>query len=319
MILLGPTASGKTALSLELAEWLSADIISADSRQIYRYMDIGTATPDKKELSRAKHYFIGEKDPTEKFSAGEFGVEARKIIDDKISKGENIIVCGGSGLYIQAVRGMISDTLSSDEATRKAIQIKAKVKGWPALYTELEKIDPDYANGIDAQNPKRICRALEIWEMTGKKPSEVFENQKKEFPWPHLAIGLDPDRKLLYDRINRRVLKMMEEGLLNEVKTLLEKGYSPELNALNTVGYKEIISYLNGEIDKETAISEIQKNTRRFAKRQMTWFRKYTPDRWITYKEEPNLSDIVEEAKKVIVEKLKQHLALNCHLDRSLP
>ncbi len=258
LILLGPTASGKTALSLELAEWLNADIISADSRQIYRHMDVGTATPSKEELSSAKHYFINELDPNEKFSAGEFGVEARKIIAEKISAGKNIIVCGGSGLYIQAVRGMISDTLSTDEDIRKAIQIKAKAKGWPALFAELEKIDPEYANSIDAQNPKRVCRALEIWEMTGQKPSEVFGSQKNEFPWPHISIGLDPERKLLYNRIDRRVLKMVEDGLLEEVKTLLENGYSPEMNALNTVGYKEIISFLNNEIDKETAISEIQ-------------------------------------------------------------
>jgi len=305
LFIVGPTASGKTALSLELAEWLDANIISADSRQVYRHMDIGTATPSDEELSRVKHYFINERNPDEKFSAGEFGIEARKIIGEKISNGKNIIVCGGSGLYVQAVRGMISDTLSSDEDIRQAIQIKAKVKGWPALFAELKVIDPDYAKGIDAKNPKRVCRALEIWEMTGKKPSEVFKEQENEFPWKHMMIGLDPERKLLYARINRRVHDMINTGLINEVKALLDAGYSAGLNALNTVGYKEIIAFLNDEMDKETAISEIQKNTRRFAKRQMTWFRKFAPDHWISYCKEPNLSDIVEKAKKIIVEALK--------------
>ncbi len=306
LFIVGPTASGKTALSLELAEYLDAEIISADSRQIYRHMDIGTATPSEEELSRVKHYFISDRDPKEKFSAGEFGVEARKIISEKIASGKNIIVCGGSGLYVQAVRGMISDTLSSDENIRDAIQIKAKAKGWPALYEELKKIDPEYAKEIDAQNPKRVCRALEIWEMSGKRPSEVFAEQDNEFSWKHIMIGLNPDRKLLYARINQRVLDMVNDGLIDEVKALLDKGYSADLNALNTVGYKEIIAFLNNEMDKEQAISEIQKNTRHFAKRQMTWFRKFTPDYWITYSKEPNLSDIVEKAKKIIVKAVKR-------------
>jgi len=167
-------------------------------------------------------------------------------------------------------------------------------------------IDPDYAKGIDAQNPKRVCRALEIWEMTGKKPSEVFDEQANEFPWKKIMIGLDPDRKLLYTRINRRVLDMIDAGLIDEVKALLDKGYSADLNALNTVGYKEIIAYLNDEINKEQAISEIQKNTRHFAKRQMTWFRKFAPDHWITYSKEPNLDDIVEKTKKIIVDAFKR-------------
>lgn len=302
---MGPTASGKTALSLELAKWLNAEIISADSRQVFRYMDIGTATPTADELSQTKHYFINEKDPGEVFSAGEFGVEARKIIDEKIKAGENIIVCGGSGLYIQAVRGMISDTLATDKDIRHAIQVKAKAKGWAALYEELKAIDPDYADKMDGQNPKRISRALEIWEMTGEKPSEIYSEPDGSFPWPQVSIGLAPERPLLYDRINRRVLDMIDAGLVAEVKALLDQGYTQDLNALNTVGYKEIISYLNGDMDLDTAITECQKNTRRFAKRQMTWFRKYSPDHWISFNKEPNLSDIVEKAKCIIVEALK--------------
>ena len=258
-----------------------------------------------KNFQRAKHYFINEKEPGESFSAGEFGVEARKIIDKKINEGRNIIVCGGSGLYIEALRGMLSDELGTDHNIRKAIQIKAEAKGWPALYEELKVIDLEYAKNIDSQNPKRITRALEIWEMTGKKPSDVFAGQDRSFPWPQVSIGLAPERKLLYERINKRVLDMVEVGLLEEVENLLKKGFNKDINALNTVGYKEIISYLEGEIDREKAIAEIQKNTRRFAKRQMTWFRKYSPDHWIEYSTEPNLADIVEKAKKLIINHLK--------------
>jgi tRNA dimethylallyltransferase len=301
LFLLGPTASGKTALSLELADWLDADIISADSRQIFRYMNIGTASPKKTELARVKHYFINEKDPDETFSAGEFGIEARKIIDEKISQAKNIIVCGGSGLYIEAIRGMIADTPTTNNEIRNSILDRAKTIGWEKLYEELKQIDSEYAENIDAQNPKRICRGLEIWESTGKKPSLAIQGQNKELPWPSLAIGLDPERSILYDRINRRVLNMVEEGLIEEVRALIDLGYSPELNALNTVGYKEVIAFLDGKLDKEKAIDEIQKNTRHFAKRQMTWFKKYAPDHWITYKQEPNLHDIVEKAQKLIV------------------
>lgn len=256
-------------------------------------------------MARVKHYFINEKDPDEAFSAGEFGVEARKIIDEKIRTGKNIIVCGGSGLYIQAVRGMLSDELGTDDNIREAIQIKAAAKGWPALYKELSDIDPEFAKGIDAQNPKRIARALEIWEMTGKKPSQVFSEQERSFSWPQLTIGLAPDRVLLYQQINRRVLNMVEAGLVEEVRTLLDKGYAKDLNALNTVGYKEIISYLEGHISLEKAIFELQKNTRHFAKRQMTWFRKYAPDHWIEYYAEPNLDAIVKNAQNLIINHLK--------------
>ena len=169
----------------------------------------------------------------------------------------------------------------------------------------MKAIDPDYAKGIDAQNPKRIARALEIWEISGKKPSEVFAEQERSFPWPQISIGLSPDRKLLYERINKRVLDMVNTGLVEEVMSLLDKGYSKDLNALNTVGYKEIMSYLEGKVDLDTAISNIQKNTRRFAKRQMTWFRKYSPDHWIEYSKEPNIADIVEEAQNLIINHLK--------------
>lgn len=296
----GPTGSGKTALSLELAEWLHAEIISADSRQVFRYMNIGTATPSAEELQRVRHYFINERDPDEAFSAGEFGRLAREIIDRSMQAGKILIVCGGSGLYLQAVFGMIAEGLHSEETLRRQIREKAERVGWDALYTELQQLDPELAASIDTKNPKRISRALEICYTGGKKASQIFIEQERGFPYPYLHIGLEPQRSLLYANINARVRRMIEAGLVEEVRALLERGYSPDLNALNSVGYKEIIAYLQGKYDREKAVEEIQKNTRRFAKRQITWFRKYAPDRVISYGEKEGFGDILQQAKNMI-------------------
>lgn len=296
----GPTASGKTALSLELAEWLQAEIISADSRQVYRGMSIGTATPTAEELKRIKHYFVNELEPDKGFSAGEFGHLAREIIGRKIANNESVIVCGGSGLYLQAVLGMIADGLKSNPELRGNIRRRGETEGWDILYAELKRLDPKLAADIDAGNPKRICRALEICYGHGEKASEIYAGQERQFPWPYLSIGLMPERQLLYKNINERVLRMIEDGLVEETRGLLEKGYSPGLNALNTVGYKEIIAFLEGKWSLERAIAEIQKNTRRFAKRQITWFRKYAPDINIEYSENERFEDILQQAKDII-------------------
>jgi tRNA dimethylallyltransferase len=296
----GPTASGKTALSLELAEWLQADIISADSRQVYRGMDIGTATPSPDELQRVRHYFINERDPDESFSAGEFGELARKIIERKIKGGKPVIICGGSGLYIQAVFGMIASGLDSNASVREQILKQAERDGWDALYAELQRLDPELAQKIDAGNPKRISRALEICYASGRKASEIYTEQERKFPYPYLNIGLSPDRSLLYQRINARVHQMVDAGLVDEVRNLLQSGYSPELNALNTVGYKEIIAYLEGKYDLDKAITEIQKKSRHFAKRQITWFRKYAPDVSLAFTGNDRFADILQQAKDLI-------------------
>ncbi|MBN2781556.1 MAG: tRNA (adenosine(37)-N6)-dimethylallyltransferase MiaA [Candidatus Marinimicrobia bacterium] len=296
IFIVGPTASGKSALALDLAEDLHAEIISADSRQIFRGMDIGTATPSPEELNKVKHHFINERDPDEPFSAGEFGTLARKIIDEKMRSGGSVIICGGSGLYIRAILGMISDALVSDPGIRESIQDRLKKEGVEALYRELAEKDPACALGIDAKNPKRVCRALEIAEMTGRKPSEIFREPDPVFPWPQVMLGLAPERKLLYERIDRRVLDMIDAGWIEEVRALLDKGYDPGLNALNTVGYKEIIAYLKGKAGLEKTIGDIQKHTRHFAKRQMTWFRKYAPDHRIAFDREPAPGEILERA-----------------------
>ncbi|MFA6792785.1 MAG: tRNA (adenosine(37)-N6)-dimethylallyltransferase MiaA, partial [Candidatus Neomarinimicrobiota bacterium] len=258
------------------------------------------ATPSAEELERIKHYFINERDPDQPFSAGEFGRLARELIDRSMAAGKNLIICGGSGLYLQAVFGMIAEGLHSDETLRRQIREKAEREGWDALYAELQRLDPELAAGVDARNPKRISRALEICYAGGKKASEIFAEQERKFPYPYLHIGLDPERPLLYANINTRVRRMIEEGLPEEVKALLERGCSPDLNALNSVGYKEVIAYLQGKYDLEKAIEEIQKNTRRFAKRQITWFRKYAPDLIISYGEKESFEDILQRAKDMI-------------------
>ena len=310
LFIVGPTASGKTSLSLALADWLHADIISADSRQIFRDMDIGTATPSEEELFHTHHYFINERSPDTFYSAGEFAVQARKIINQKMQIGENIIISGGSGLYVQAVLGMISDTPETDTHIRDTILARAENRGWPALFKEIQSIDPEYAKTIDSKNPKRICRALEIWESTGKKPSEIFQEKQNNFPHPYLMIGLNPKREFLYKRIDQRVLDMIQVGLVNEVKNLLQKGYTRDLNALNTVGYKEILAYLDGEIDLDKAISDIQKHTRHFAKRQKTWFRKYAPDVWISFDENDDFAYIFDQAKALVIKKIGNLLSV---------
>ncbi|MBW6458080.1 MAG: tRNA (adenosine(37)-N6)-dimethylallyltransferase MiaA [FCB group bacterium] len=296
----GPTASGKTAVSLLLAAWLGAEIISADSRQIYKGMRIGTAMPTEKELRSVKHYFVNERNPDEPFSAGEFGMLTRKIIDQKIEAGRSVIVCGGSGLYIQAVLGMISDRLKSDSVLRTDIGRRAQKEGWDVLYRELQSMDPAYAESIDPRNPKRIARALEIVYLSHGKHSKKMNTDAMCFPHPKLHIGLEIERGQLYRRINERVLSMIDAGWVEEVRQLLEKGYTPDMNALNTVGYKEIIAYLQGTYDLDKAVSEIQKHTRHFAKRQMTWFRKYAPDIRIDVNDQTPPASTAEQIKKHI-------------------
>ncbi|MDZ7822268.1 MAG: tRNA (adenosine(37)-N6)-dimethylallyltransferase MiaA [Candidatus Marinimicrobia bacterium] len=256
---------------------------SADSRQIFRGMNIGTATPGAETLQKVNHYFVNARDPDSPFSAGAFGRLARGIIDRKMREGKPVIICGGSGLYIQAVLGMTADTEKSDAALRRKIQLRADQEGWDTMYRELQRRDPEHAAKIDPRNPKRIGRALEILGSGGAKPSERYKGGGEPFPYPKLSIGLRPERRLLYRRIDRRVEEMVEAGLTDEVKVLLAKGYGPGLNAFSAVGYKEIIAFLDGKTDLSGAVREIQKHTRHFAKRQMTWFRKYAPDRWIEH------------------------------------
>lgn len=274
IVIVGPTCSGKTKLSLLLAKKLNSQIISADSRQIFKYLTIGTAKPSKDELNNTKHYFIDYLEPDENFNVYLFERESLDIIKRMHEKNIIPIVVGGSGLYIKALVDGIFEVPDTDEEIKNELNDIKKNKGINFLYEMLKEIDPVSAKSMLPQNWKRVSRAIEVYRMTGKYIWQLQENYKREIDINFLQFGLNWKREELYNNINNRVDKMIENGLLNEVKAILNMGFSKNLNALNTVGYKELIAYLDGEIDFNTAVDLIKRNTRRFAKRQMTWFKK---------------------------------------------
>ncbi|MEA1986484.1 MAG: tRNA (adenosine(37)-N6)-dimethylallyltransferase MiaA, partial [Candidatus Marinimicrobia bacterium] len=290
----------KTELSIELAKKLDAEIISADSRQVYKHLDIGTAKASSEQLSEIKHHFVDILEPDEFFSAGQFGKNSREIIDKNIKQNKSTIICGGSGFYIQAILGMIFDDSTTDKKVREKIYEKGESVGWDKLWEEIEEKDSQYAEKISKNDKKRISRFFEIFETTGKYPSEHFKEQQKQFSHEYLMIGLTLPREILYEKINRRVDKMIEKGLVKEVENILKMGFDKSLNSINTVGYKEIIKYLNKEWTLEKAIIEIKKNSRHYAKRQLTWFRKYSPDCWFEYEKEMQKEKIISKIEDIL-------------------
>lgn len=298
-VICGPTASGKTRLSIELAKKLSSRIISSDSRQVFKYLDIGTAKPDKMELKEVKHHFIDELEPDAPFNASMFETGALKIINELLSSGTIPIVAGGSGLYIKALIDGIFDTMENDEELRKELLFLKETKGPEFLYSELQKVDPVSSAKMLPQNWKRVIRALEVFKATGKTIWQAQEQYKRTLDIKFVQYGLMWEREILYDRINKRVDFMMLNGLVEETKNILAAGYSRELNSLNTVGYKEVISALDGVIDMEKAVELIKRNTRRFAKRQMTWFRRDERINWLPLNSE---TDIAKAAEKIFID-----------------
>ncbi|MCX7735743.1 MAG: tRNA (adenosine(37)-N6)-dimethylallyltransferase MiaA [Candidatus Kapabacteria bacterium] len=287
IVLLGPTASGKTALSLHLADYLDLEIISADSRQIYKYLDIGTAKPTPQELSKVKHHFISIIEPDEYYSAGMFAKEASDTIKKINQEGKIPIVVGGSGLYIKALcEGVFEENY--DPILKSFVKEKVKKmreqEGIEYLYEQLCLLDPQAAELYPDKNPSRIMRALEHIYITGKEFSTSIKNIS-ESDFEPIYIGLLLDRMTLYKRINERTELMWKSGLLQETEKILNMGYSPDLNSLNTVGYKECISLIKGELNEQTAIEKIKQHTRNYAKRQMTWFRKIPNVNWLDFDE----------------------------------
>ena len=280
IVVVGPTAIGKTSLSLSLARSFSTEIISADSRQFFKEMSIGTAAPTKAELSEAKHHFIHHRSIKEDYSVGDFEREALEKLDDLFQEHREVIMVGGSGLYVDAVTKGLDHFPEVDPQIRVDLNRQLKEEGIGSLQEQLQKLDPEYYSEADIQNPHRLIRALEICKGTGKPYSSFRKKTPANRFFDTLYVGLTADRQTVYDRINRRVDLMMEEGLLEEAKRLYEQR---ELNALNTVGYKEIFRYLNGEWSLEKAVEEIKKNTRRFAKRQFTWFKKNEEIHWFDH------------------------------------
>lgn len=271
IVIVGPTAIGKTSLAIDLAKAYQTEIISADSRQFFKEMTIGTAKPSKEELEAAKHYFIDSHSIHTLFSTGDFEVEALKLIDELFKTHEVLIMVGGSGLYIDSICKGLDELPEIDLDIREQLNQRLANEGITAIQNQLKEVDPEYFAKVDQSNPQRMIRGLEVFLSTGKKLSSLLTAQKKERPFNIVKIGLNTDRSLVYDRINKRVDLMMEEGLLDEVKSLLPYRH---LNALNTVGYSELFDYFDGKTDLASAIAMIKQNTRRFAKRQLTWFRK---------------------------------------------
>lgn len=278
--IVGPTAIGKTALSIQLAQYFGTDIISADSRQFFKEMQIGTAAPSKEELSAAKHHFIHHKSIHDNYNVGTFERDAMALLNKLFKTKDVVIMVGGSGLYVDAVTKGLDDFPDVDGDIRKKLNFDLETKGLSYLQEQLKQLDTEAYNTMAIDNPHRVIRALEVSIGTGKPYSSFLNKGKATRNFKTVSIGLTADRDIIYNRINQRVDLMVEEGLLEEVKSLLPH---KNLNALNTVGYKELFNYFNGTWELDFAISEIKKNTRRFAKRQLTWFRKDDSILWFDY------------------------------------
>lgn len=303
--LVGPTASGKTDLSIKMAEKLNCEILSADSRQIYKYMDIGTAKPPREIRERIPHHGIDLCTPDAYYSAGQYSQYGRNVIQDILSRGKIPLVVGGSGLYIRALVDGIFEGNFKNESLRIELKKEAQEKGIASLYKRLSQIDPETASKIHPNDAKRIIRALEVYLLSGIPISTWQKEKTQPANFRPLFFGLLWDRKILVQRIETRVHQMIEQGLVEEVQRLLEMGYSPEKhNALDSVGYKEMVRYLEGKTSLQKAILEIQKNTRRFAKRQMTWFKRDPRIEWIEIPKNPDWDEI----GKSIVQKIEENL-----------
>lgn len=273
-----PTASGKTSLAIELSKIIDIEVISADSRQIYKYLNIGTAKPTKSEQKQAPHHLIDIIEPDEYYSAGLFAEQAEPIIDNILLRKKIPIVVGGTGLYIKALfDGLFAEDnidMSKKNQIRRELDFRLNNEGIENLYNELLRIDPVSAKKYSDMNPRRVSRALEYYYLTGKPISLSHKVNATETKYKPIYFGIYLERDELYERINKRVEQMWEMGLVDEVKSILDMGYSEILNSLNTVGYKETIQYLKGKLNERETIELIKKNTRNYAKRQMTWFRK---------------------------------------------
>lgn len=299
----GPTASGKSALALELCKRLDGELISLDSMQIYRGLDIGTAKPTKAEQAEVRHHMIDICEPTENFSAAEFAERAHKVIADVRSRGKKAVLCGGTGLYLDTVLGRLDfGEIESDEKLRGELIAFAEKNGADALHERLREIDPQAAEKIHPNNVRRVARAIEIYELTGKTKTEHDREAISDSPYESLIIGLDyDDREVLYSRINRRVDAMIEAGLEGEVRSLVSRGLlSAESTAGQAIGYKEMLGYIAGDCSLGDAVEKIKLGTRRYAKRQLTWLRRNPDINWLYPDRLCDFQSLVGEAEKII-------------------
>ncbi|MBL4586830.1 MAG: tRNA (adenosine(37)-N6)-dimethylallyltransferase MiaA [Flavobacteriales bacterium] len=278
IVVCGPTAVGKTKLAIELALHLNTEIISADSRQLYHEIPIGTAQPTKEQLGTVKHHFISERSIAESYNAGMFERDALERLDEIFKTHQQAVVCGGTGLYIKALCEGLDDLPKADEIIREKLMQQLEKDGLESLQKQLKKLDPVHYSKMDVQNPQRVIRALEVCLSTGKPFSSFHLDKKKNRPFKIVKIGLQLPKEELNIRIDKRVDAMLANGWLQEVKNVFDQRHH---NALNTVGYKELFAHLAGEMTLSEATEKIKTNTRRFAKRQMTWFRKDEEVKWL--------------------------------------
>lgn len=303
IVLVGPTCSGKTRLSLILAEKLKSEIISADSRQVYKYLTIGTAKPGSDELRLIKHHFVDELEPDEEFNVDIFSNRAKEVISKLIENDIIPIVVGGSGLYIKALVDGITQTVVSDKALRNELLELRKIYGNDYLYDELKKIDPISAEKMLPQNWKRVIRAIEVFRLTGKPIWQHHIENPIQQEFEFYQYGLKWERKKLYQNIECRVDEMIKNGFIEEVKFILDKGYSKKNNSLNTIGYKEIIDLLDNKFTFDETVNRIKINTRRFAKRQLTWFNADKRIKWFELNSYEELNIIAENILKDFYER----------------
>ena len=277
IVITGPTAVGKTELCMELAQWLNIPIINADSRQMFRELKIGTAAPTDKQLQQVRHYFVGNLSISDYYSASMYEQDVNKLLAELFTTSNYALLTGGSMMYIDAVCNGIDDIPTVDVTTRQLMKQRLAEEGLEALVEELKQLDPEHYEVVDRQNPRRVVHALEICHMTGKTYTSFRKAEKKQHPFQIVKIGLNRDRSELYERINLRVDKMIQNGLVEEARNLTSYRHA---NALNTLGYKEIFNYFDGIWSLEEAIERIKGNTRRYARKQLTWFKRDATMRW---------------------------------------
>lgn len=298
IVICGPTASGKTALSIELAKKINGEIVSADSMQIYKDMNIGSAKPTKEEMDGIKHYLLDFVSPENRYSVADYKKDATIALNEIIEKGKVPIIVGGTGLYIDSLIYNIDyQEIDFDEEYRKGLEKRAAEEGLQNLYEEAKQIDEQAMKAISQNDKKRILRVLELYHQTGKtKTEQEIESRKNEVPYDYYVFALNMDREKLYDRINKRVDIMIEQGLIKEVEGIIKK-YKTYPTSMQALGYKEIREHLVGNITKEQAIETVKQETRRYAKRQLTWFRKNKQTIWLNAldKKENNIKKILEE------------------------
>lgn len=304
IILTGPTAVGKTDLSIQLAKAVDAEIVSADSMQIYKYMDIGSAKVTEEEMQGVKHYLVDEIEPDMPFSVSEYKRMAEEYIDEISSRGKNVIVTGGTGLYLNSlIYDMDFGKSDANQELREELNKELEENGAAYMYEKLVSLDKEAAERIHPNNTKRVIRAIEV-AMSGEKMNDFSKDLRYNKKYRPIIIVLNRDRQALYDRINLRVDIMLKNGLIEEVKGLLEKGYTKDMISMQGIGYKEIIKYFDGEYTLDEAIEIIKRDSRRYAKRQLTWFRRYEDAKWF----EIDKFDSAEELKDAVVSYVKEML-----------